>query len=341
MSKDPWVRALVIVTLAITTLYLVGTLWHVASEFADIILLFFLAWMLAFIIEPTAAPLHERAHLPRTAAIALTYLGLLLLLVFGGLLLVPPLTVQVVQISTNLPGYADQLNRDVLNLLLSLEEQGIHLNLSTMLQPDDIVRRAEAAGPPLLANALGLATGVANLLFQTVLVVMLSFYFALDGRRFTSFIVAALPARFRDDGHYFFDSVNRAFAGFLRGQVLLALVYALGTGAIMRIFDLPYGLLSSVLAGLLDAHSISGSVPCYCRADGHHTPGSTGRCRIRFRRIARVAASGIQRDRTKSHEPVGWPSPVDRFFRCPCGSSACWCSGVRCSVCQLLPSSAP
>ncbi len=251
MSRDPWVHALVIVTLAIATLYLVGMLWQVAAEFADIILLFFLAWMLAFIIEPTAGPLHERAHLPRPAAIALTYLGLLLLLVFGGLLLVPPLTAQVVQISTNLPGYADQLNRYVLNLLLTLEEQGIHLNLTSMVQPDEIVRRAEAAGPPLLANALSLATGIANLLFQTVLVVMLSFYFAVDGSRFTSFIVAALPARFRDDGHYFFDSVNRAFAGFLRGQVLLALVYAFGTGAIMRIADLPYGLLSSVLAGLL------------------------------------------------------------------------------------------
>jgi predicted PurR-regulated permease PerM len=80
---------------------------------------------------------------------------------------------------------------------------------------------------------------------------MLSFYFALDGRRFAGIIVEALPLRFRDDGHYFFDSVNRAFAGFLRGQLVLAAVYAIGTGAIMRIVELPYGLLTSVLAGVL------------------------------------------------------------------------------------------
>lgn len=251
MSRDPWVRALVIVTLAITSLYLVGMLWTLASEFADIILLFFLAWMLAFIIEPTAAPLHERARVPRPVAIAVTYLVLLLLLVFGGALLVPPLTVQLVQITTNLPDYADKLNREVLALVVSLETRGIHSNLASMVQPDEIVRRAEAIGPVLLANALGLATGVANLLFQTVLVVVLSFYFALDGKRFAAFIVASLPRRFSQDGDYFFDSVNRAFAGFLRGQVLLALVYALGTGAIMRVADLPYGLLSSVAAGTL------------------------------------------------------------------------------------------
>ena len=251
MSRDPWVRALVIVTLAITSLYLVGMLWQLASQFADIILLFFLAWMLAFIIEPTAAPIHERAGLPRPVAIAVTYLGLLLILVLGGLLLIPPLTAQLVQITTNLPQYAQQLNRDVLDLLASLEERGFYWNLSSLVQPDELVRRAEAIGPLLLGSALGLATSVANVLFQTVLIVMLSFYFALDGKRFAAFLVASLPTRFREDGHYFFDSVNRAFAGFLRGQVLLALVYALGTGAIMRLADLPYGLLSSVSAGIL------------------------------------------------------------------------------------------
>jgi predicted PurR-regulated permease PerM len=251
MSKDPWVRALVIVTLTITSLYLVGMLWHVAAEFADIILLFFLAWMLAFIIEPTAAPLYEQLRLPRAVAIAITYLLLLLILVIGGILLVPPLTAQLVQITTNLPRYAEQLNRETINVLASLEARGVYWNISSMVQPDELVRRVEAIGPLLLASAVGLAAGVANILFQTVLVVVLSFYFALDGTRFTRFIVTSLPSRYRTDGYYFFDSVNRAFSGFLRGQVLLALVYALGTGAIMRIVDLPYGLLSSVGAGIL------------------------------------------------------------------------------------------
>ena len=251
MSRDPWVRALVIVTLTITSLYLVGMLWHLAAEFADIILLFFLAWMLAFIIEPTAAPLHDQLRLPRTLAIAITYLLLLLVLVIGGVLIVPPLTAQLVQITTNLPGYAEQLNREMINLLAALEDRGVHWNLSSMVQPDELVRRVEAIGPLLLASAVGLAAGVANFLFQSVLVIMLSFYFALDGTRFAKFIVASLPSRYRDDGYYFFDSVNRAFSGFLRGQVLLALVYALGTGAIMRVADLPYGLLSSVGAGIL------------------------------------------------------------------------------------------
>jgi predicted PurR-regulated permease PerM len=251
MSRDPWVRALVIVTLTITSLYLVGMLWQLAAEFADIILLFFLAWMLAFIIEPTAAPLHEQLHLPRSLAIAFTYMLLLLILVIGGILLVPPLSAQLVQITTNLPGYAEQLNRETINLLTSLEARGVHWNISSMVQPDELVRRVEAVGPLLVASAVGLAAGVANILFQTVLVIMLSFYFALDGTRFTRFIVTSLPSRYRTDGYYFFDSVNRAFSGFLRGQVLLALVYALGTGAIMRIADLPYGLLSSVGAGML------------------------------------------------------------------------------------------
>ena len=74
MIRDPWLRALSILGCAIAGVYLTSLLWQVVMEFADIILLFFLAWLVAFILEPVVGTLVE-GRLPRLAAIGLTYHG--------------------------------------------------------------------------------------------------------------------------------------------------------------------------------------------------------------------------------------------------------------------------
>src|SRR5260370_8512523 len=89
MIRDPWLRALSVLGCAIAGLYRVSILWGLVQEFADIILLFFLAWLVAFVLEPFVAALVE-SRLPRLAAIGLTYLTLLVVLVAGGGLLSPP-----------------------------------------------------------------------------------------------------------------------------------------------------------------------------------------------------------------------------------------------------------
>jgi predicted PurR-regulated permease PerM len=68
LTRDPWIRALVIVLLLIAGLYLAGLIWQVAVQFADIILLFFLAWVVAFILEPFVDGFERHARLPRAVA---------------------------------------------------------------------------------------------------------------------------------------------------------------------------------------------------------------------------------------------------------------------------------
>src|SRR5258708_27125066 len=104
MIRDPWLRALSVLGCAIAGLYLVSILWGLVQEFADIILLFFLAWLVAFVLEPFVGTLVE-GKLPRLAAIALTYLTLLVVLVAGGILLVPPLSLQLLDVPRSMPPY--------------------------------------------------------------------------------------------------------------------------------------------------------------------------------------------------------------------------------------------
>jgi predicted PurR-regulated permease PerM len=248
--RDPWIRALVIVMLCIAAVYLTGLIWQVALQFADVILLFFLAWIISFILEPFVAALHGRTRLPRHLAVLAAYLAVLIAVSVAVLQLVPRLSNQIIQVAVDLPLYVDWANGELLHLQGLLAGQGILVAPETLINYQDAARHIEALGPLLLANTVGLATGVANLLFQIFIVLILSYYMTLDGRRISAALLLAVPGAYRDDARYLFESVNRAFAGFLRGQCGQAAIYGLGTAVVMSVAGMKLVLLSSVLATL-------------------------------------------------------------------------------------------
>src|SRR3954470_14213375 len=160
MLRDPWLRALAILGCAIAGFYLVGLLWQVVQEFADIVMLFFLAWLLAFVLEPLVGTLVE-ARVPRLAAIGLTYITLLLVLTAAVILLVPALTLQTVEVVRNMPGYVEQAAIQLTDLQTSTNawlldhRSPILINLQSALNPQELTRRADALGPQVLGNVVG------------------------------------------------------------------------------------------------------------------------------------------------------------------------------------------
>ena len=256
LIRDPWLRALSILGCAIAGFYLVTLLWQVVQEFADIILLFFLAWLIAFVLEPVVSTLVE-GRMPRLPAIGLTYLTLVFVFSAGVILLVPALSLQVVDVARNLPTYVEQfttfltgIQNDTNGWLLS-HGSPVLLDLKSALDPAELSRRADALGPPILSNAIGLATGAATLLVQVLIMLILSFYFMVDGSRLAESVITALPLRAQDDARFLVASTHRAFAGFLRGQMIQSLVGGVGTGVLMSVLQVDYALLSSVVAALV------------------------------------------------------------------------------------------
>lgn len=250
-TRDPWVRTLVIVLVAISGLYLAGLVWQIASQFSDIILLFFLAWIVAFILEPVVDALQRQALLPRPVAVTVAYFGMLVVGAGATIWIVPALSRQAIQLASELPAYVAFLNVHVLELQGVLEDRGFAVNVGTLLQFEDLVRRVEALGPLVLANAVWLATQIASFVVQLIVVLMLSFYVMMDSQRIQRGMLALVPMAAREDVDFFLDSVNRAFAGFLRGQLIQALVYSVGTAAIMWAAGLDLILLTAVVNTLL------------------------------------------------------------------------------------------
>src|SRR3712207_3629426 len=108
--RDPWIRALVIVLVAISGLYLAGLIWQLAAQFSDVILLFFLAWVVAFIMEPVVDALRRWAGLRRPNAVTVAYCGMLVVGATAVVWIVPALSRQGIQLASELPAYVAFLN---------------------------------------------------------------------------------------------------------------------------------------------------------------------------------------------------------------------------------------
>jgi len=246
LARDPWLRALLILLAAIAALYLGHMLWVLISQVADLILLFVVAWLVSFVLEPAVAGLARFRWLSRTWSVLLIYVGVFVGLIVGGIVLLPELATQSAEAAKQLPDLGDRVSQWASGAFVFLADRGIPIGLSA----EQLLRPVESIGPGLVANVFTFATGAASTLVQVLLVIVLSVFFLLDSERIGNALLSAVPDRYRGDFIYFVSSVYRAFGGFIRGQIIQASAYGVGITVIMIIFGLPFVALASVLAGL-------------------------------------------------------------------------------------------
>src|SRR6476620_6799452 len=108
MNNNRWLQALIILLVTIAASWLLGQRWALLIQFANIILLFFLAWLLAFALSPIARRLQARG-LGQVGAVTVVYMAMLLVLALVGLLLFPMLADQMQRLINATPTYTKEL----------------------------------------------------------------------------------------------------------------------------------------------------------------------------------------------------------------------------------------
>ena len=89
-------------------------------------------------------------------------------------------------------------------------------------------------------------------MLQTIFVFLISFYIMKDGDRLAAGILRILPPRWEDEIRLAALSIERSFGGFLRGQIVFAIIYGVFTAVVMLMppFQLDYVVIASIVAGL-------------------------------------------------------------------------------------------
>jgi predicted PurR-regulated permease PerM len=95
-----------------------------------------------------------------------------------------------------------------------------------------------------------IATSIVGGFLGASLILIISFYIMLDGDKIARLFVGLMPERYREGVGSALDQVDRTFGGFVRGQIVQAVVYATGTWVVMALAALPYSLVLSISAGV-------------------------------------------------------------------------------------------
>ncbi|MBM4408879.1 MAG: AI-2E family transporter [Chloroflexi bacterium] len=246
-------RALIYLSLTAMVFVVIWFLAQLVAIFSDILSIFFLAWLLAFLVDPIATRLvRANRWLPRHLAVLMVF-GLLFAAMVGPLLLLTgALASSISDLSRSLP----QLRADLPQILEPVQRivDDIGLDRLDLAQGsvdllDQFSRSTDAWLEPIRDAAVASVT-----VFGTFsLIVFLALYIAADGAQLRTAVLQLIPGRFAGDIELLETSVARSFGGFVRGQVLLGIVYGAFAGLTTVLLGLPYLPLIAVMVGLLHA----------------------------------------------------------------------------------------
>ncbi len=252
MQNNRWLQILIVLLVIICSAWLAAQVWGFLLQFSSILLLFFLSWLIAFILRPIARWLHKRG-MPYTLAVAVVYLSLGFIVVIAGILLVPVISSQIEQIvsAASKGEYTNALESLINDAQTTLKGWGVQ---STDLDriSTDLLSQAQNGLLSVLQNTLLVLQSIATLVLQTIFIFLISFYIMKDGDRLSTGVLRLLPPRWEDEIRLAALSIEKSFGGFIRGQIVFAIIYALFTAIIMLMppFQLDYVVVASIVAGL-------------------------------------------------------------------------------------------
>src|SRR6185295_7219970 len=243
--------------LVLGTLVLAMVAVNLAAEvffaFGDIILVFFLAWLLAFILSPVVAGLVRLIPvLPRIGAVVLVYAILVGAIVLVVVLVAGALAQSIAAFVAGVPTLRQQLPDIVAPWQERLRALGLEqVDLVAQLQSflDNLATYAAQLAGPLQQLAVASLGAVGNLL----IVLILSLYMVADRDAILSFFFRIVPPFWKDEARLLETSVARSFGGFLRGQAILGVVYAAVAALTSAVLRLDYLPVATAASGVLMA----------------------------------------------------------------------------------------
>jgi predicted PurR-regulated permease PerM len=216
----------------------------------DVLLIVFLAIILAIYLDALADLLQRRSGVPHTLGLTLGVAATLGALVGVVLLLAPPVTQQVQDLLANLPRYLSSLDANINGLISNIP----------------VLRRSASPGPDgapgLLATALaeimGFLRGAAvpylkggvEILIMVVSVLVMAIYLARHPGIYADGAVALLPPARRPLARAILEDLNLTIRAWVVGQIIAMVLLAALTTLGLWLLGVPYALAFGVFAGV-------------------------------------------------------------------------------------------
>jgi predicted PurR-regulated permease PerM len=242
-APPPWLlRAFLLA--AATVAGLVGGFW-VLMRLQGLLTVLLVSLFLAFAIEPAVNWLAARG-MRRGLATGLVFLGLTVVIVAFAWTLGALLVDQVTTLVKNAPSYADKA------------VTWVNHTFKTDLSGTDIGRIAKDRSSTvegylngLVDNAWGVGTAAIGAVFQSLGVLLFTYYFAADGPRFRNAVCSLLPPRRQRHVLRAWDIAVEKTGGYIYSRGLLALCSTIAHYVALRVLDVPSAIALALWVGVV------------------------------------------------------------------------------------------
>jgi predicted PurR-regulated permease PerM len=222
--------------------------WVAVAQIADVILIFVAAWALAYLLSPLVNRIDTRTPLNRTLSVVVVYIAIALVLALIGLLVVPPLVAQLNDLVTRGPEYGERASQLAASLQTTLERLGIRVDLTAFY--GTLPQRFGDLAAAYAKDILGVVSATAAIFFNVSLVLIIAFLMLNDGDTMWHRFTRALSPELASEAELLRQSADLSFGGFIRGSLILGVIYAIATLTILVPLGVPYAGVLALVSGL-------------------------------------------------------------------------------------------
>jgi predicted PurR-regulated permease PerM len=237
---------------ALTALIVVAVLF-LMNKLSGVLLPFFVAWLLAYLLYPIVKFVQYKLHVP-TRFLSIIVTLIFVTAVIGGViyLIIPPMVEQF-----------EKLGKIIINYI----HQAAHINdfpemvRNWMLENNSIIEKFFASGDfadalktamPQLFSFIGKTANVIFSIFASAITLLYMFFILLDYEYLSANWIKIFPKKNRPFWAELMQDVERELNNYIRGQGMVALCMGVMFCIGFTIIDFPMAIGLGILIGIMD-----------------------------------------------------------------------------------------
>ena len=285
MNRERIIRIALVLGVMMLGIFIIERLWAFGQTLSGVLSTLAGAWFLAFAAHPFIVMLNRtiipvplvrwverrygaaparglaRWHLPYGIAVLVVYVVMIVLVVGLATISVAAIIPQATDLIAKLPEISSRLPSMIVDAWAAIAQRfGFDPNaITSVVSAQEISSRIAQLAGSAAQQALIIVTGTATLIGQFFLMLILSLYIVTEGKLIERQFFALLPGAWHAFTHVVLDAVNRAFGGYLRGNVFSSVVRAIFTIALFSLFGVNFGIVLALVYALLSLIPLIGS----------------------------------------------------------------------------------
>ena len=229
------------------------TVGFIIKSLSDVLLPFFIAWLIAYLLYPIVKFVQYKLHVPgRALSIVITLIFVTALFAAIFMFIVPPMINQADKFMTIVNRYLHETTHT--NNIATMVQRWIKENqveIERFLKSPDFTETIKSAMPKLF-SVIGQTASIVISIIASCITLLYTFFILLDYEVLSSNWIKIFPKRARPFWAGLAQDVERELNNYIRGQGLVSLCMAVLFCIGFTIIDFPMAIGLAVLIGILN-----------------------------------------------------------------------------------------